>query len=73
MPTQVDIRLLTAKEAAAYLSIGRTKIWALLYGGELGCVRIGRSVRLEKSELDRFISSRRVGGADAGTDSADSD
>jgi excisionase family DNA binding protein len=47
--------LLTPEEAARVLSIGRTTIFALIKAGELRPVRIGRSCRLSRIELERYV------------------
>ena len=47
--------LLTPEEAARALRIGRTSIFALMKAGELRPVRIGRSCRLSKGELERYV------------------
>ncbi|MCW5941068.1 MAG: helix-turn-helix domain-containing protein [Fimbriimonadaceae bacterium] len=47
--------LLTPREAAAMLRIGRTKIYALLDAKAIKAKRIGRSIRIPRSELLRFL------------------
>ena len=51
-----DPLLLTPEEAAAVLGIGRTTIYALMKAGELHPVHIGRSCRLARAELERFVN-----------------
>ena len=48
--------LLTAEEAARALHVGRTTLFALIKSGELHAVHIGRSCRLTRAELLRYIS-----------------
>ncbi|MBN9619554.1 MAG: helix-turn-helix domain-containing protein [Actinobacteria bacterium] len=48
--------LLTAEEAARALNIGRTTLYALLKDGQLHSVHIGRSCRLTRAELQRYVS-----------------
>lgn len=50
-----DALLVTPEEAAALLSVGRTTIYALMKAGDLRPVHIGRSCRLPRSELTRYI------------------
>ncbi len=52
-----DPLLLTPEEAATVLRIGRTTIYALMKVGELRPVRIGRSCRLPRTELERYVRS----------------
>ena len=53
---------LTVPEAAEELRIPRTRCYELIQRGELPAVRIGeRSIRVNRSELERFLlESRRV-------------
>ena len=48
--------LLTAEEAARALHVGRTTLFALIKNGELHAVHIGRSCRLTRAELLRYIA-----------------
>ncbi|WP_436695631.1 MULTISPECIES: helix-turn-helix domain-containing protein [unclassified Geodermatophilus] len=47
--------LLTPEEAATVLRIGRTTIYALMKAGDLRPVHIGRSCRLPRAELERYV------------------
>jgi excisionase family DNA binding protein len=51
-----DPLLLTPEEAAEILRVGRTTIYALMKAGELHPVHIGRSCRLARAELERYVS-----------------
>lgn len=52
-------RLLRIPEAAAELSIGRSRLYELIQAGELRAVKIGsRGVRIPDAELDRFVAER---------------
>lgn len=48
--------LLTAEEAAHALHVGRTTLYALIKGGQLRAVHIGRSCRLTRAELLRYVN-----------------
>lgn len=50
-----DALLVTPEEAAALLRVGRTTVYALMKAGDLRAVHIGRSCRLPRSELNRYI------------------
>jgi excisionase family DNA binding protein len=52
-----DPLLLTPEEAAKVLRVGRTTIYALMKAGSLQPVHIGRSCRLARAELERYVSS----------------
>lgn len=51
--------LLTANDAAAYLTISPRTLWSLTKNGQIHCIRIGRSVRYAIDDLDEFISARK--------------
>lgn len=50
--------LLTAREAAAMLSISPRTLWSLTQADEVRSVRIGRSVRYTFVDLKEFIARR---------------
>ena len=54
-PAFSDPLLLTPEEAADVLRLGRTTVYALMKAGELRAVHIGRSCRLSRSELERYV------------------
>jgi excisionase family DNA binding protein len=47
--------LLTPEEAATLLRVGRTTVYALMKTGELHPVHIGRSCRISRAELERYV------------------
>jgi excisionase family DNA binding protein len=47
--------LLTSEEAADVLRVGRTTVYALMKSGDLHAVHIGRSCRLPRAELERYV------------------
>ncbi len=53
--------LLTPEEAAKVLRVGRTTIHALMKVGDVHPVHIGRSCRISRAELERYV--RRLDGA----------
>lgn len=50
-----EIELVTAEEAAALLKLDVSTVYRLLRSGEIQAVRIGRSVRIRRGELVRFV------------------
>lgn len=50
--------LLKVPEVAEATGLGSSHIWRLIQRGELPVVRIGKSVRIRASDLDRFIEER---------------
>ncbi len=64
MTTAITSDLLTREQAAEFLAIKPQTLAAWLCTGRypLSVVKIGRSVRYRRSDLERFIESRVVGG-----------
>jgi excisionase family DNA binding protein len=52
--------VLTVREVAAELRVSGMTVRRLVERGELRAIRVGRSVRIERAELDRFL---RQGGS----------
>src|SRR3954454_20416316 len=48
--------LLTPEEGGRLLRIGRTTVYALMKAGDLRPVHIGRSCRLARAELERYVN-----------------
>jgi len=57
--------LIRAEEAARLLGLGRSKVFQMIAAGELPVVRLGRSVRVPKAELVRWIESRTARAPDS--------
>jgi excisionase family DNA binding protein len=52
--------LFTAEEAAQYLCVSRTTLFALLASGELESVKIGRSRRVPHAALTGYVERLRA-------------
>jgi excisionase family DNA binding protein len=52
--------LLTVPQAARMLAISRSRVYQLIWKGELVPVHIGRSARFTVSELERFVGALPV-------------
>jgi excisionase family DNA binding protein len=59
-PLGRDPLLFTPEEAAKLLRVGRTTIYSLMKVDELRPVHIGRSCRISRAELERYV--RRLDG-----------
>jgi excisionase family DNA binding protein len=55
-------RLMTVKEAAAYMALSDRALWHLISSAQIAVVRNGRSVRLETSMVDAWIDLRNSRG-----------
>jgi excisionase family DNA binding protein len=47
--------LLTVKEAASILGIGRSTVYDLIYAGRIRSVKIGSSRRIRRGDLDDLV------------------
>jgi excisionase family DNA binding protein len=63
-PTEQRERLFTKKEAANHLTVCVRTIENLMAARQLGYIRIGRAVRLERAEIERFKKTFTVQAAD---------
>ena len=57
--TPQDRLLLIPRQAAEALSISPRTLWALTASHEIRCVRIGRSVRYDRADLQAYIDARK--------------
>lgn len=57
-----DRLLLKVPEAVAVTGYSRPFIYRLIEEGRLPSVRVGRSVRVRREDLERFIEEHMVGG-----------
>ncbi len=58
-PTTTDTMLLTLDEAAQQLRCARRSVERYVASRRLHAVHLGRSVRVERRELERFIARSR--------------
>ena len=61
-----ESRLLSVVEAAAYLGVSAWHVRRLVWGGDLPAVRMGRLVRLDRADLDKFIDEQKFRNGVAG-------
>jgi len=54
-----DSEWLTLKDVQQLVGIGRTKAYELVTTGELPAVRIGRCIRVNRTELDEWLRTQR--------------
>ncbi len=53
----MSAQLLTIREAADRLRVSKRTVEQLLSNGEIGTVRIGRSVRIAEHHLEQFVAA----------------
>ncbi len=54
------VQLLTVDQAAFRLQMSPKTVRRLINSGELQAIRIGRVVRIDPRELDRFVAVRKT-------------
>jgi excisionase family DNA binding protein len=54
-----SLEWLSLKDVQQLLGIGRTKTYELVTTGELPAVRIGRCIRVNRTELDEWLRAQR--------------
>jgi excisionase family DNA binding protein len=59
MSAPLPPRLLTVRQAAAYLSLSRSQLYALFDSGALPSVHVGRLRRVDRRDLDVYVDSLR--------------
>jgi excisionase family DNA binding protein len=58
---------LSVPEAARFIGIGTSTLWRLIARGEINPIRIGRSTRVCRDDLNRWLATRpRWAANDAG-------
>ncbi len=58
-----ETTMLTVPEVAAYLKISPTTVWRHCVSGILPAFRVGRQWRIERRDLERWISNLKDEGA----------
>ncbi len=53
---------LKVPEVAEFLQIGRSRAYELVANGKIPSVKIGRSVRVSRKELERWLEEQRQPG-----------
>ena len=59
-PTEDPLQLLTVSEVAELLSISEGYVHALKATGKLKFIKIGRSVRYKRTDIEHFLDERTM-------------
>lgn len=59
LPGRVSVPLLTYADVAAQLQVSLRTVRRLADAGELAVIRIGRAVRVDPRDLERFLAGQR--------------
>ena len=60
MQTTAEIGLITIQEAAKFLAVSISTLYGWVYQRRIPFVKVGRALRFELSELQKFIQANRV-------------
>ncbi|MGH7238486.1 MAG: helix-turn-helix domain-containing protein [Candidatus Saccharimonadales bacterium] len=52
--------LLTPKQVADKLKVGKSKVYQLAKEGRLACFKIGGSVRFSEEDIDEYLNKHRM-------------
>ena len=55
--SQMEKMLFTVKETAEMLSVSRNRVYELIYAEQLASIKIGRSRRVSRASILRFVDS----------------
>jgi excisionase family DNA binding protein len=58
-------QLLRVRDAAKALAVSERSVWRMLDRNDLTAIRVGKSVRVERAQLEQFIARQRKESADA--------
>jgi len=50
-----DPKFLTVAEVAAMMRVSKMTVYRLVHSGELAAVRVGRSFRVKKEDVDEYL------------------
>ena len=54
----IEHELLTVSEVADLLRVSNMTVYRLIKSNELGSVRVGKSYRIRREDIDRFLTQR---------------
>lgn len=56
------VNLLSLKEISKLLHCSYSKVYLLVHSGDIPAIRIGKSLKVRKSDISEFLNSNSVGG-----------
>jgi excisionase family DNA binding protein len=59
MQSRTESGLITVQEAAKFLAVSTSTLYGWVYHRRIPFVKVGRALRFERVELQRFIQSNR--------------
>jgi excisionase family DNA binding protein len=59
LPTRVVVELLSIPEVCQELSMGKSWVYRQIKSGELPSVKLGRSIKIKRQDLEEYLESHR--------------
>ncbi len=59
-PERTPGDLMTVEQVAAYLQLNKLTVYKYVRSGELPAVRLGRSFRVRRADVEEFLEARKV-------------
>ena len=56
----LDAQLMTVGEVAELMRVSNMTVYRLIKAGQLGAVRVGRSYRIRRRDLESYLAERSV-------------
>ena len=60
MESNIESRLLNVRDAARLLSVSTSTLYGWVWQRRIAFVKVGRALRFEKRDLEKFIQSNRI-------------
>ena len=60
METQLEDQLLRASDIAEFLDVSKSRAHELMANGTLPAIRIGRSIRVSRKSLERWVREQEA-------------
>ena len=61
---QVKPEWLRYPEAERYSGLGRSTLWKLVKGGDVGAAKVGKAVRINRHSLDEYLERQAYTGVE---------
>lgn len=55
-----EVRLMTVAEVASIMRVSKMTVYRMVHSGELPAIRVGRSFRVPKDEVDKYLTTSFV-------------
>ena len=56
----IEQEMFSITQASKIIDVGKTKIYALIKSGEISTIRIGKSPKICRAEIDKFSAEKKI-------------